>query len=316
MFEQKKLSDLERYIEDTSYRIKVIELFDGQFKTDPQSTNSELIRLIRSICNTRHWDFIVRDASLITSADVNQLVDLLIELADSTSVEDQLFKRLVLIINVPENPDESLQKAFERLMEVNDDVYVFATFESSLYSRIFNTKYSMRYLADHFTLNAVSNSSTIITKPSDNLQQFLYENFPLVEKLPLDLSQLQNDSTIVKGSIYQHKNHHGTAFGGSIGLVLLMSAMCHLIKLIDQYREPLSFVIKHQAVEYSKPMDTDFLAESLPVNSDNTNRLFEQIEANGNGEIVIRSVLRNLTNKTRVYASLEATFYVKKQNLN
>ncbi len=305
--------ELINYLESAACRLKVIE-FDESFKSISEAELNHLLQFLHRFCHERQWVYAIRDASKTPENAISHYVDRLIEQSKSRDAEDKIFKRLVVITNIPDEPSEALVSALDRLLESSDDMYLIVSFGRSIYKQVYKmSKFRMfldkLLLISNATKNteirSVASSNILITnvpttnvafpryRPSDDLKAFLYANFPLIHNANFDLSEINHESTIVKAKLTDHLNHHHTAFGGSIALSLLLSAMCHLVKIVDTFPEELSFVIGKQEVTYYEKINEDFVVRSLEVSDQEKRDYFARVMERGRGAIVIKSQIRD-----------------------
>ncbi len=127
-----------------------------------------------------------------------------------------------------------------------------------------------------------------------NLQSYIKNNIPVFTANKLSI--IEDPSGIVKvtGRYQDHYNHKKTVFGGTISTSLMISGWCQAMLIVSRhfntpYGESAGFVVKHQEVDYLRPVRTDFEACSILPAEDDIQRFFSELETAGKGRLILCS---------------------------
>lgn len=65
------------------------------------------------------------------------------------------------------------------------------------------------------------------------LTSFLHEQIPLARALSIEIIKADDHEALVMGPLAPNRNHMGTAFGGSLSAVLILSCYTWLFHRLD-----------------------------------------------------------------------------------
>lgn len=97
---------------------------------------------------------------------------------------------------------------------------------------------------------------------SEIYKQELLESIPVVAGMHLRIHDIQEKSISLHAPLEKNINYEGTAFGGSINTLCILSSYLlvhHLIRS-ETGIAPQSLVIQNGNIEYLKPVTSDFIA--------------------------------------------------------
>jgi thioesterase domain-containing protein len=100
-------------------------------------------------------------------------------------------------------------------------------------------------------------------------QQWIQRKIPALKNFDFSISELAAGQVSLKLPLEPHKNHKGTAFGGSLynSAVIACYLLAHT-ELSARGESTDSFVIADGAMKYLKPVPTDFSVHSSWKNED------------------------------------------------
>ena len=138
-------------------------------------------------------------------------------------------------------------------------------------------------------------------------KQELLNSIPVVTGMNVELVKVDKTTIEIKAPLNTNINYEGTAFGGSINTVGILSCYLlahHLINLSKL--EFNSLVIQDSSIKYLKPIDGDFIAKSqVRLSSDRT--FFKLLKEKGMGRISLESHIYPVGAKTP-YAIFQGRF--------
>lgn len=120
----------------------------------------------------------------------------------------------------------------------------------------------------------------------------LIDSIPVVKGMDVEIDNISPNSLTVGAPLNTNINYEGTAFGGSLNTVCILSCYLlihHLLNLHEVEFE--SLVIQNSEIDYIKPVQEDFYAISY-IGDIEKNRFFSMLKKRGVGRIHISSAIR------------------------
>ena len=96
--------------------------------------------------------------------------------------------------------------------------------------------------------------------PIDELQSIIDRDLPLAACGGFQVYRLSRESVCIRGELESNKNHHGTVFGGSQSVALILSGWAQVRELMKEIDPEASIVIASQSMDYILPVSGDFEA--------------------------------------------------------
>ena len=96
---------------------------------------------------------------------------------------------------------------------------------------------------------------------NDNYKKELLNSIPVVKSMNLEIVEIKANSLTLMAPLSQNINYEGTAFGGSINTLCVLSSYLlvhHILK--SKNIKFSSLVIQDSTIKYQKPVNSDFLA--------------------------------------------------------
>ncbi|MEZ4871082.1 MAG: YiiD C-terminal domain-containing protein [Bdellovibrionales bacterium] len=89
----------------------------------------------------------------------------------------------------------------------------------------------------------------------------LLNSIPVVKSLDVDVDHIGGNTVSLKAPLSTHINYEGTAFGGSINTLCVLSSYLLVHHLLKNAKLPFShLVIQDSSIKYLYPVDKDFKA--------------------------------------------------------
>jgi len=92
------------------------------------------------------------------------------------------------------------------------------------------------------------------------LQAFLHQQIPLSQALGAGVQKSDDESAEVSAPLAPNSNHLGTAFGGSLSALLILSGYTWLFHAMSARGHKCHVVLKRSEVDYVKPVTSAILA--------------------------------------------------------
>ncbi|PCI43305.1 MAG: thioesterase [Moraxellaceae bacterium] len=120
--------------------------------------------------------------------------------------------------------------------------------------------------------------------------QALYDaEISLVEPMQLKVVSFVDDSLTVRAPLECNKNHHGTAFGGSLYCGLLLAGWGHVHLLLEEAGLKADIVVSKAEIKYRLPVAQDFEAYTVAPKAEFKQRFLEGVGKKGRGKLELTS---------------------------
>ena len=95
------------------------------------------------------------------------------------------------------------------------------------------------------------------------IKDYLYNNIPLAKAMDVEVLDVSKYSLTLKAPLCSNSNMHGTAFGGSLSSIALLTgwSLIHS-QITDQWLPTGDLVIAEANIVYEKPVATDLVAQA------------------------------------------------------
>jgi thioesterase domain-containing protein len=130
-----------------------------------------------------------------------------------------------------------------------------------------------------------------VTRTAQEVQEYLYSNFPLSRAMEVGVRSAGEDGVRLGAPLGANLNHQGTAFGGSISALALLSAWTVVHLGLRDEGMPCRIVIQRNSVEYLRPVDGDFEALCATPDEAEWERFVDTLRRRGRARIVVRAQL-------------------------
>ncbi|MCH2534097.1 MAG: thioesterase domain-containing protein [Bdellovibrionales bacterium] len=96
----------------------------------------------------------------------------------------------------------------------------------------------------------------------------LLNSIPIVQSMNIDIVKIESNKISIIAPLNKNINYEGTAFGGSINTLCVLSSYLLIHHILKSHKiEFSSLVIQDSSIQYLKPVDSDFIATAtIPVN--------------------------------------------------
>jgi thioesterase domain-containing protein len=144
----------------------------------------------------------------------------------------------------------------------------------------------------------------------DNYKKLLLDSIPVVQALGVDIESLSTEHVTVSAPLDNNLNYEGTAFGGSLNTVAILSCymMAHHLLKIHQVKFD-SLVIQNSCIDYHHPVQGDFKAMAT-VSPQESQKFILMMQKKGIGRIQIQSTIHTDESKNPL-VTFEGRFVAK-----
>lgn len=125
----------------------------------------------------------------------------------------------------------------------------------------------------------------------------LISAIPVVSGMDLNIQSVNENEVHLKAPLNTHINYEGTAFGGSLNTVAILSAylLCHHIMRIHKL-DFKSLVIQDSSIKYLKPIHSDFIAKSF-MELAHKNLFIKSLDKKGIGRATVSAQIYNINSQ-------------------
>lgn len=118
------------------------------------------------------------------------------------------------------------------------------------------------------------------------IQDYLHTHIPLSKAMDISVESL-DDGVILSAPLSPNINHRGTAFGGSISTLAILSAWTLVHVRLQEQSIPHRLVIRRNSVEYLQPIDGAFQVHCQPPPQLKWEQLVATLTRKGKGRITL-----------------------------
>ncbi len=94
------------------------------------------------------------------------------------------------------------------------------------------------------------------------LQRYLLKQIPISQGLGISVTEASLDEILIAAPLAPNLNHHGTAFGGSVSAVAILSGWALVYARLEAEGQFPGVVIQYNEIRYLKPLQGVFAARA------------------------------------------------------
>lgn len=141
----------------------------------------------------------------------------------------------------------------------------------------------------------------------NHLQSFLEGSIPAVRDLRFQLDRVSESEVIARAPLIENSNHMGTAFGGSLYSILVLTSYSWLYSKVTQAGLPCQIVIQTGHIDYLKPVNRTIESRCSGPEKKEWERFLSVFEKKGRARLSLTS---QVIVESDVAATLSGTFVV------
>lgn len=126
---------------------------------------------------------------------------------------------------------------------------------------------------------------------TNNLREFLHREIPLAQFMGIEITRANDESVEIRGPLEPSRNHLDTAFGGSIGAILILSCYTWLFHRLIGAGFDCHVLIKEGHTNYLRPVKEDLVATCTAPSKDEYDRFLEAFQRKGLAKIELSASL-------------------------
>jgi len=125
----------------------------------------------------------------------------------------------------------------------------------------------------------------------DDYTEYLHRHIPLTAAVAARVRRMEPGLVEISAPLGPNTNHRGTAFGGSLSTLAILSGWVVLQQALQAEHVAARLVIQKSECDYMEPVDADFSAESrLPL--EEWPRFLQTLARRGRARITVLSLIR------------------------
>jgi thioesterase domain-containing protein len=128
-----------------------------------------------------------------------------------------------------------------------------------------------------------------VSRTASDVRDYLYENFPLARAMRVEVRSADDSGVRLLAPLEVNDNHQGTAFGGSISALLLLSAWTVVQLGLREEGLTCGIVIQRNSVEYLRPVCADFEALCPVPDGAEWSRFADTLRRRGRARLVVHA---------------------------
>ena len=125
----------------------------------------------------------------------------------------------------------------------------------------------------------------------DEITAFLHESMPITQRLGARVEAYDGDSVRLAAPLAPNLNHHGTAFGGSLSALAVLSGWVLLHLQLRERGIPTRLVIQRSVFDFAAPVEGDFTAASVLPTAAAWNRFLATLARHRRARVTVSSTL-------------------------
>jgi thioesterase domain-containing protein len=129
--------------------------------------------------------------------------------------------------------------------------------------------------------------SMSLDRLTKTLQQDLLRQIPISQALGITVAEASLDEIAIAAPLNPNLNHRGTAFGGSIAALAILSGWSLVYIRLEAVNEKPIIVIQHSEVRYLKPILGPFTARAHLTDARKWSHFRESLSRHGKARIKV-----------------------------
>lgn len=122
---------------------------------------------------------------------------------------------------------------------------------------------------------------------AQSLEAYLHQHIPISSQMVASVDAVTADTVKLSAPLANNINHAGTAFGGSISMLAILSGWSLLHCRLNNLNIKHSLVIKRNEIDYLKPTKDQFSAEAFLTDADEWSLFLETLSKKGRARISV-----------------------------
>ncbi len=105
-------------------------------------------------------------------------------------------------------------------------------------------------------------NAAAVLDSAQGLEHYLHQAIPLSRAMRVRVLDISDECAVLSAPLEPNINHRGTVFGGSANTLATLAAWSLLHSRLQRRLPASSLVLQNSAIDYLRPMGTDFRAQA------------------------------------------------------
>ncbi len=127
----------------------------------------------------------------------------------------------------------------------------------------------------------------------DGLLNFLHTHIPLTKSLGLQIVSIDEEGARIKAPLAPNHNHMGSAFGGSLSTMMILSGYIWLYDQLQKHGHIAHVILAKEEAEYLLPVTADIEVLAKTPSESSWKKFEETFKRKGIARIVISSEIKS-----------------------
>lgn len=116
---------------------------------------------------------------------------------------------------------------------------------------------------------------------------YLHRSIPLTAAMAIQVQRLDADCVEIRAPLIPNRNHHGTAFGGSLATLAILGGWTLVQHGLDTAGIAAKLMVQRSECDFVAPAQADFVAESRFAGETEWPRFVEQLRHRGRARVAV-----------------------------
>lgn len=139
---------------------------------------------------------------------------------------------------------------------------------------------------------------------NNELRDFLYNEIPLCRFMEIEILRADDEKVEVLGPLGPSRNHLETAFGGSIGAIMIVSCYAWLFHKLKSHGFDCHVLIKEGHTDYHLPVKEDLKAICIPPEAADYEKFLTTFERKGLSKIPLTAFITTKEGKAATFTGV------------
>jgi thioesterase domain-containing protein len=123
---------------------------------------------------------------------------------------------------------------------------------------------------------------------SNRLQRYLFQQIPVSRALVVLVQEASLNEILITAPLAPNVNHHGTAFGGSVSAVAILSGWSLVYVRLEAEDQSPTVVIQHNETRYLKPIEGKFAARARLTHPEKWPHFLQSLSRHGKARTIVK----------------------------
>lgn len=137
---------------------------------------------------------------------------------------------------------------------------------------------------------------------NENLRDYLYSQIPLSKAMSVEIKQANLSGVEVTAPLAPNSNHMDTAFGGSLGTLLILSGYAYLFHRLQMNGIECHVLIKECKTDYLLPVQEELRAICMAPEEVNYAKFLSTFQRRGIARIVLTAYIETVKGKACLFS--------------